>query len=121
MSVDREELERLARARIDLSRKVSDEEVLEIIQEVLVEQGKKNYLSLEEKDRFTLEIFNSLRKLDILQELVDRPGITEIMVNGTEAVFLEENGRIRRWEKLLQAVRSWRLWCSKWWRRATAR
>lgn len=99
MSVDREELERLARARIDLSRKVSDEEVLEIIQEVLVEQGKKNYLSLEEKDRFTLEIFNSLRKLDILQELVDRPGITEIMVNGTEAVFLEENGRIRRWEK----------------------
>lgn len=99
MSADREELERLVRERIDLSRNVTDEEVLDIIQEVLVEQGKKSYLSFAEKERFTLEIFNSLRKLDILQELVDRPGVTEIMVNGTDAIFLEQDGRLRQWEK----------------------
>lgn len=103
MSADREELERLVRNRIDLSRSVADEEILEIIQEVLIEQGKRSYLSIEDKDRLSVEIFNGLRKLDILQELVDCPGVTEIMVNGTDAIFLEENGKLKRWDKTFKS------------------
>ena len=42
--------------------------------------------------------FNSIRRLDILQELLDDEKITEIMVNGT-VVFVEADGRVRKWEK----------------------
>ena len=50
------------------------------------------------------ELFDSFRRLDILQELVDDPtGITEIMVNGPEEVFVETEGRIRRWEKSFES------------------
>ena len=45
------------------------------------------------KDRAELErtIFNSLRKLDVLQELVDDRDVTEIMVNGPNDIFYEKS------------------------------
>lgn len=46
-----------------------------------------------------MEVFNSIRRLDILQELIDNPDITEIMVNGTKDIFIEKRGHITRWEK----------------------
>lgn len=45
------------------------------------------------------ELFNSVRKLDILQELIDDDSVTEIMVNGTEGIFLERDGRLSLWTK----------------------
>ena len=52
------------------------------------------------KDRAELErtIFNSLRKLDVLQELVDDRDVTEIMVNGPNDIFYEKAGRIQRFK-----------------------
>ena len=56
-------------------------------------------LRLQERLLLQKELFDSFRRLDILQELVDDPEITEIMVNGPEEIFVESKGRIRRWEK----------------------
>ena len=46
---------------------------------------------------FVRGIFNSIRGMDVLQELVDNPDITEIMVNGCDNIFIEKNGRISRY------------------------
>lgn len=78
---------------------ISDERVQEIIEEVLLREGKARGLLLREREQLSRELFNTLRKLDILQELIDDPGITEIMVNGTEAVFIERNGSLSRWDR----------------------
>lgn len=43
-------------------------------------------------------MFNSFRRLDILSELLDDPGITEIMINGSQDIFVERSGRMERWE-----------------------
>ena len=57
------------------------------------------YIYLFDRKQLRLEIFNSLRKLDVLQEIVDCPDITEIMVNGTEHIFIEKAGQIYEWDR----------------------
>lgn len=98
-----EELIRTARQRVrerlDLSRDLTDEEVLELIDQEIFSLSDESYLLLEEKRKLRRELFNSMRRLDMLQELIEDPEITEIMVNGYRDIFLEKRGRIFRWER----------------------
>lgn len=93
------ELKRQILEKVDLSREVPDEEMQELIDEVVLSYGKENRLLLNEKCYLKRELFHALRKMDILQELLDEKGVTEIMVNGMDGIFLEKDGKLRRWEK----------------------
>ncbi|MBC7884459.1 MAG: CpaF family protein, partial [Saprospiraceae bacterium] len=64
----------------DLSKEVTDDELLDTIDRLLIDYSKEEYITMEEKQRIRREIFNSIRRLDILQELIEDPNITEIMV-----------------------------------------
>lgn len=81
----------------------SDERIEELVSKTISEEMKNDFLPYHRRIQVGQEIFNSLRKLDILQNLIDNPAITEIMVNGTEAIFVEENGRIRRLEQCFES------------------
>lgn len=85
--------------QIDISRDVGDEEVNDIIRENVMRMSREYYIGATERERMSREIFNSIRKLDIIQELVDDNEVTEIMVNGTENIYIEEKGHIRKWQK----------------------
>lgn len=86
-------------SEIDLTEDISDDELLEKIDVVLIREGKRRGMSVSERTRRRKELFDSFRRLDILQELVDDESITEIMVNGMEAIFLERAGIVSRWDK----------------------
>lgn len=79
---------------IDYSRESSDEEIRELIDEMLVREGRETPLSLSARSRLRRELFHAVRKLDVLQELVDDPQITEIMINGPDKIFIERSGRL---------------------------
>ena len=85
--------------QIDLSRDLEDEELKELIHQVLLKGAQTEYLPLEEKVRLSRDLFNTFRKLDLLQELLEDEEITEIMINGTSGIFLEKNGRIYKTDK----------------------
>ena len=85
--------------QIDLSRDLEDEELKELIHQVLLKGAQTEYLPLEEKVRLSRDLFNTFRKLDLLQELLEDEEITEIMINGTSGIFLEKNGRIYKSDK----------------------
>ena len=87
------------RQRIDLSREVDDTEIREMIDDLLVQNGRKYALSLAQRQQLGKSVFHSIRKMDVLQELVDCDDVTEIMVNGTENIFVEKGGRIYEWDK----------------------
>ena len=53
-------------------------------------------MSLAEKKKLRLQIFASMRGLDVLQELINDPQITEIMVNGADDIFVEQAGAITK-------------------------
>ena len=93
------ELQRKLMDRLDTSRELPDEVICEQIDKLLMEKNSGHYYSLRRRAQLRTELFNSVRKLDILQELVDDDQVTEIMVNGLDGIFIEENGRIRKWEK----------------------
>lgn len=80
--------------KADASRELSDQELLELIEQVVRERWQKRYLSIETRRSIKRGIFNSLRRLDVLQELLDDPTVTEIMVNGAEHIFVEREGRL---------------------------
>lgn len=79
---------------IDYSRESSDEEIRELIDEMLVREARERPLSLSERGRLRKELFHAVRKLDVLQELVDDPQVTEIMINGPDRIFIERDGRL---------------------------
>ena len=106
--MEHEELKAMIRDQIlegmDFSRDVDDEEMLERIDRGIILGCKKEQLSLEEKIRLRKELFYSIRKLDVLQLLVDDPEITEIMVNGTDHIFVEKKGRLYRHEMKFESL-----------------
>lgn len=84
---------------MDLSKNLSDDDILGLIDRVILKESRKQYIELREKSELRWELFNSLRRLDVLQELVDDEKITEIMINGAYDIFVEKAGRIYRHEK----------------------
>lgn len=82
---------------IDFSRQIPDEEIKDMIDNLIIQENKVEHISLEERKRLRQELFYSLRKLDILQELIDDIRITEIMINGTDEIFIEKEGRVQRY------------------------
>ena len=87
------------RGKIDLSREVTDDEVQEMIDDRVVGIGRSNALSLKERQELGRSVFHSIRKMDVLQELVESDDVTEIMINGTDNIFVEKAGEITQWEK----------------------
>ncbi len=94
-----EEVRRRTLERLDLSVDLTDEQVLAVIEQVILEYGRECYLPLSEKYRLKEEIFHGIRGLDILEELLADDSVTEIMINGHETIFYEKNGKLFLWEK----------------------
>ena len=85
--------------RLEKYREMTDTEIYDLIDQILLEDWSECYVRLSERSELKNELFNSVRRLDILQELVDDDSVTEIMVNGTEGIFIERGGGLIRWEK----------------------
>lgn len=94
-----EELHEKILQEMDLSKEVADDELMEVIRRVLNENGQKDYISLRQKGDIGRDLFNAFRKLDILQELLEDDQITEIMINGTEHIFIEKEGALHQLQK----------------------
>ena len=69
-------------SEMDLSRELSDEEICDLIGSVVSREARDRPMTIKDRAELERTIFNSLRKLDVLQELVDDRDVTEIMVNG---------------------------------------
>ena len=78
---------------------ISDDEVLEIIDRLLLKESKSTYLPIVRLEELRMELFRSLRKMDVLEELLENDSITEIMVNRWDQIFIEQDGKLFPWEK----------------------
>lgn len=92
------ELRRKVQERMDYGRDLTDEEVEENIDEVLMAQENLALYPVNMRRRLRKEIFDSLRRLDMLQLFVDDSSVTEIMINGMDHIFIEKEGRIKELE-----------------------
>jgi pilus assembly protein CpaF len=87
-------IRKIVSERLDLKRNLSDDDIRAVIHEVISEKSQEEYLCLMDKKHIFDNVFNSMRGLDVLQPLVDDPSVTEIMINGSDNIFIEQNGRL---------------------------
>ena len=95
----REELREQIRQEVSGNRDINDEELYELIDRLIMEKGEREYLPLKERIELRAALFNSFLKLDILQQLIDYPDITEVMIIGPGHVFVERRGRMELWDQ----------------------
>ncbi|TCT11653.1 pilus assembly protein CpaF [Natranaerovirga pectinivora] len=89
--------------RIDLTKDMDDGEIQTIIDSIIIEKCKEKFLSLNQREIISKNLFNAIRRLDIIQELIEDPTITEIMINGPQCIFIEKNGYITKWNKVFES------------------
>ena len=82
----------------------SDEELYELIEEKVLKKSHEVYIVQSEKESITKSVYNSMRGMDVLQELIDNPDITEIMVNGPDNIFVENSGKIEKYPERFMDV-----------------
>ena len=90
------DLHKFILGKLDLSRQMTEDEIRELIDEQIKQESKKRHLEISVREQLRREIFHSIRQLGILQELIENPEITEIMVNGTSGIFIEKKGKLEK-------------------------
>lgn len=88
---------------MDFSKELSDDELLKLIDTVITDYCRKSELALSERIILRRECFNSLRRLDVIQEYLDDDSITEIMINGKDSIFIEKDGRLEKVSKRFES------------------
>ena len=99
LQVMKQELQEMVHQRLDMSTELSDEAIGDVIDEVIMEKSRNMYMSSVTKLTLRQELFNAIRRLDLLQELIDDKSVSEIMVNGADSIFYERNGKIYTWDR----------------------
>lgn len=88
--------------RLDMTGEIDDVRLKNIIGECVHEESGLYMISIREKEELEETLFNAIRRLDVLQELLEDDTITEIMINGQSDIFLERDGKITRWDKTFE-------------------
>ena len=96
----KKELKAEIAASLNREGELSDAALYQTIDEKLL---SRDDLSLKNKLYLRNAVFNSFRRLDVLQELLDNPAITEIMINSDKEIFVEAGGRMQRWDKQFES------------------
>lgn len=93
-----DELKSQIRQELQNRNRIEEEELNACIHQAIEEEASRSYLPLKKRLELRSRLYDAFRRLDILQELVDDPEVTEIMVNGKDHIFVEKRGAIFRWE-----------------------
>ena len=96
-----------------MSGDITDVALKQVIGECVQEESGLYMISIRQKEELKQRLYNSIKKLDILQELLEDDSITEIMINGKDDIFLERNGHITKWDRVLRMRKDLKIWHKK--------
>ena len=94
----RQKLKDRIMGQLPMDTEVDDDQVRDMIDSALIAEGRSLGLTLEEKQQLAKELFYTIRRMDILQEIIENREISEVMINAAN-IFIERAGRIVRWDK----------------------
>lgn len=95
---------KIVQERMDYGKDYTDEEVEEAIDEVLLSQEQLQIYPVDVRRRLKRELFDSLRRLDILQIFVEDSSVTEIMINGIDHIFIEREGKLHKLDVTFDSI-----------------
>lgn len=94
--------------------KLSDDELTSEIEAIVDEQTRDQYYPINYKVDLVQQVYSSIRGFGLLDSIISDDNITEIMINGPENIFIEQNGKLtklnasfesqRRLEDIIQRI-----------------
>lgn len=85
--------------KLEFMEETNDDSLQRMINESLKEKSREQYISIKDRQNIARQIFDSMRKLGILEEFIENPDVTEIMINGPKCIFYEKAGRLYKSDK----------------------
>ena len=85
--------------KLEFLEETNDDSLQRMINESLKEKSREQYISIKDRQNIARQIFDSMRKLGILEEFIENPDVTEIMINGPKCIFYEKAGRLYKSDK----------------------
>lgn len=85
--------------RLSREEEARDDDIRDEIDLLILESADARALSPAGRAEVAKELFDSVRRMDILQELIDDKSVTEIMVNGPLNIFIERDGKVVKWDR----------------------
>ncbi len=82
---------------IDMTRDPEDDELHNIIDSIILSESDYKYITIEDRVKLHSQIFNSIKGLGLIEELLKDSDITEIMVNGTQNIYVEKTGCLEQY------------------------
>ena len=103
-----ENIKNLLQSESYVQQDLSDDEIKDVIKNRLAYELNENNLkiSVGRKKQLLDRVFNSIKRLDMLQPLLEDKSITEIMINGCNDIFIEKNGQIEKLESTFESKES---------------
>ena len=98
------ELKRYVSDNFPLS-KMNDEELEENIENLVTQRIGQEYCSIEQKLSIVQQIYSSIRGFGLLDSILSDDTITEVMINGPDHIFIEQNGKLFRLDKQFESQR----------------
>ncbi len=98
------EIKRYVSENLPLS-KMEDEELEEKIEDIVVQRIGDMYCSIDQRVSIVQQVYSSIRGFGLLDSIISDDTITEVMINGPENVFIEQNGRLFKLEKQFDSQR----------------
>ena len=85
--------------------KMSDEALEEKVEEIVQQKLSGVYCSIEQRVSIIQQVYSSIRGFGLLDSIISDDTITEVMINGPENVFIEQNGRLFKMDKQFESQR----------------
>ena len=85
--------------------KMSDEELEEKVEEIVTERLSGQYCPIDQQVSIVQQVYSSIRGFGLLDSIISDDTITEVMINGPENVFIEQNGRLFKLDKQFESQR----------------
>lgn len=96
---DADRIIKTVRSEMNLFADDDESKIRELIAMTVLRETKEGAISLKEREELCKTVFDAIRRLDILQELVEDESVSEIMVNGYDKIYVERNGVVSLWDK----------------------
>lgn len=85
--------------------KMSDEELEEKVEEIVQQKIGNQYCPINQRVSIVQQVYSSIRGFGLLDSIISDDTITEVMINGPENVFIEQNGRLFKLDKQFESQR----------------
>lgn len=98
------EIKRYVSDNLPLS-KMNDDELQEQVESIVAKKLVGVYCSIDQRVSVVQQVYSSIRGFGLLDTIISDDTITEVMINGHENIFIEQNGRLFKLDKKFESQR----------------